>query len=166
MSELFRGIAEYFVFSSDQLAMFVDLVDEPEWKFGVYMAGVGRVWDYQNYDFIKHKAKFPEAMRDLYKSFGILNLFSPFRPNGSYLLKIEVFEEKQVLKMLFDLCKGEGWANMKEIKLNNKAVEAINPEFVANLPDSGVFEGTYICPPEKVKMELRQKLGTKYLSWA
>jgi hypothetical protein len=38
--------------------------------------------------------KFPEAMRDVYQSFGILNLFSPFRPNGSYLLKVEIFEEK------------------------------------------------------------------------
>jgi len=111
--------------------------------------------------------KFPEAMRDVYQSFGILNLFSPFRPNGSYLLKVEVFEEKIVLKMLLDLCKGEGWGNMTEIKFNGKTIE-VNAEFSAGLNElkSGTFEGTYVCPPEKVKMELRQKVGTKYLSWS
>ena len=48
LSECFRGVAEFFVMSSEQLAMFVDLIDEPTWKFGVFMAGVGRLWDYQN----------------------------------------------------------------------------------------------------------------------
>lgn len=98
--------------------------------------------------------KFPQAIRDVYQSFGILNLFSPFRPNGSYLLKLDIFEEKQVLKMLLDLCRAEGWPNMTEIKLNNKTIE-VNADFASSLPDTGVFEGTYVCPPEKVKMELR-----------
>jgi hypothetical protein len=129
------------------------------------MSGVGRLWDCQNQDFIKHKMKFPEAIRDVYKSFGILNLFSPFRPNGSYLLKLDIFEEKVVLKMLLELCRGEGWGNMTEIKMNNKVIE-VNAEFSSSLPETGTFEGTYVCPPEKAKMELRQKLGTKYLSWA
>lgn len=146
--------------------MFVELIDEPTWRFGVFMAGVGRIWDYQNQDFIKHKMKFPQAMRDVYSSFGILNLFSPHRPNGSYLLKMDVFEEKVVLKMLLDLCKGEGWGNMTETQFNGKKQE-VNAEFAAGINDlkSGTFEGTYICPPEKVKMELRQKIGTKYLNW-
>lgn len=109
--------------------------------------------------------KFPTAIRDVYQSFGILNLFSPFRPNGSYLLNLAIFEEKVVLKMLLDLCKGEGFPNFTEIKLNNKVVE-VNAEFAATLPETGMFEGTYVCPPEKAKMDLRQKLGTKYLSWA
>ena len=118
------------------------------------MAGVGRLWDYPNYDFIKHKAKFPQAMIDLYEAFGILNLFSPFRPNGTYLLKVEVFEEKIVLKMLLELAKGEGWGNMRDTKFNGKACE-VNGEFAASLPEAGTFEGTYVCPPEKVKMDLR-----------
>jgi hypothetical protein len=144
--------------------MFIEMIDEPTWKFGVYMAGIGRMWDHQNYDFIKHKAKFPQVMRDLYSSFGILNLFCPFRPNGSYMLKLDVFEEKTVLKMLLDLCKAEGWGNMTEIKMNSKTIE-VNAEFASALPETGVFEATYICPPEKVKLESRQKLGTKYLGW-
>lgn len=87
----------------------------------------------------------------IYDAFGILNLFCPFRPNGSYLLHYDKFEEKIVLKMLLDLSKGEGWANMKDIKLNGKATEAINAEFAANIPEKGTFEGTYVCPPEKLK---------------
>jgi len=67
--------------------------------------------------------------------------------------------------MLLDLSKGEGWANMKDIKINGKATESINAEFAANLPEKGTFEGTYVCPPEKVKEELRKKIGTKYLNW-
>lgn len=98
--------------------------------------------------------KFPTAIRDVYQSFGILNLFCPFRPNGSYLLKLDIFEEKIVLKMLLDLCKAEGWTNMTEIKMNNKTIE-VNAEFASALPETGVFEGTYVCPPEKAKMDLR-----------
>lgn len=129
------------------------------------MAGIGRVWDQQNYDFIKHKMKFQKGIIRTYESFGILNMFCPYRPNGSYLLHFELFEEKQVLKMLIDLCKGEGWANMKDIKVNGKAMEKIDADFAANMPDKGTFEGTYVCPPEKVKDDLRKKIGTKYLSW-
>jgi hypothetical protein len=33
------------------------------------------------------------------------------------------------------------------------------------MPDTGIFEGTYNCPKEKVKEDLRFKLGVKYLDW-
>ena len=145
--------------------MFIDLIDDPHWKFGVYMAGVGRMCDYTNFDFVKHRMKNKKAIEMAYQSFGVLNMFSPFRANGAYLLKLDVFEEKQVLKMLFELCKGEGWANMKDVKLNGKPVDAVNSEFVQNLPPTGIFEGTYICPPEKEREELRMKLGVKFLNW-
>ena len=54
---------------------------------------------------------------------------------------------------------------MKDIKINGKATESINAEFASNIPEKGTFEGTYVCPPEKVKEELRKKIGTKYLAW-
>lgn len=47
------------------------------WKAEIYIGGIARVYDYKNYDFIKHKVKYPEAIRDIYKRFGILNLFNP-----------------------------------------------------------------------------------------
>ena len=74
----------------------------------MYISGIGRVWDYKNYDFIKHRIKFPDAIREIYKRFGILNLFNPFRPNGSYRLDLSLYEEKIVCKMLLDLAKAEG----------------------------------------------------------
>ena len=54
---------------------------------------------------------------------------------------------------------------MKDIKVNGKAMEKIDGDFAANIPEKGTFEGTYVCPPEKVKDELRKKIGVKYLSW-
>jgi hypothetical protein len=92
--------------------MFVDLIDDPNWKFLVFSAGVGRMHDITNFDFIKHRIKDPATIRNVYSSFGILNLFCPFRPNGSYLLKLDIYEERIVCKMLLELSKGEGWANM------------------------------------------------------
>jgi hypothetical protein len=80
------------------------------WKTEVYIAGIARVVDYKNYDFIKHRVKFPEAIREIYKRFGILNLFNPFRPNGSYRLDLSLYEERVVCKMLFELAKQEGFA--------------------------------------------------------
>ena len=92
----------------------------PTWRFKVYLYGIGRVVDYRNFDFIKHQAKYPEVMQKLYKQFGILNLFCPFRPNGAYLLNLKIYEEKIVCRMLCDLAKNEGIANMTEIKMDGK----------------------------------------------
>ena len=55
LGECFRGVSEYFVFSSEHLGLFIDLFDSSNWKFEVYMAGVGRMYDYHNYDFAKHR---------------------------------------------------------------------------------------------------------------
>lgn len=130
------------------------------------MAGVGRMHDIANFDFIKHRIKSPQAMRDIYEAFGILNLLSPYRPTGSYLLKLNIHEERQVCKLLLDLAKAEGWANMTNVKLNGKAYETIGSEFAQALPVTGVFEGTYACPEDKMKADVREKVGQKYLDWS
>lgn len=88
----------------------MDLIDDPAWKAEVYIRGIARVCDYKNYDFIKHRVKYPEAIREIYKRFGILNLFNPHRPNGSYRLDMGIYEEKIVCKMLLELAKAEGVA--------------------------------------------------------
>lgn len=104
-------------------------------------------------------------MRDIYSSFGIMNLFSPNRPSGSYLLQLNIFEERMVCKMLLELCKAEGWGNMTAIKVNGKSQDTITLDFLLNLPTIGTFEGTYACPENKVKNEIREKIGQKYLDW-
>lgn len=105
-------------------------------------------------------------MQKLYKQFGILNLFCPFRPNGAYLLKLQIYEEKIVCRMLCDMAKNEGIANMTEIKIDGKSVDKLPPEFMKKIPDQGIFEGTYFCPPEKENLDFREVLGRKYLDWA
>jgi hypothetical protein len=132
----------------------------------VYLYGIGRVADYRNFDFIKHQAKYPEVMQKLYKQFGILNLFCPFRPNGAYLLRLDIYEERMVCRMLCDLARTEGIANMTEIKIDGKAVEKLAPDFIKKIPEKGSFEGTYFCPPDKENSEFRESLGRKYLDWA
>jgi hypothetical protein len=123
------------------------------------------VCDYKNYDFIKHRVKYPEAIREIYKRFGILNLFNPHRPNGSYRLDMDIFEERIVCKMLLELAKAEGVAQMTNIQFDGKAVETLNKEFTDKIGDKGVFEGTYICQVTNIKEEVREKLGQKYLDW-
>ena len=41
----------------------------------------------------------------MYKRFGILNMFNPRRPNGTYELQLHNYEEKTVLKILVELAK-------------------------------------------------------------
>ena len=122
---------------------------DAKWRFKVYMAGIGRVWDVWNIDFIKHKFKYPGVMESLYKHFGILNMFCPFRPNGSYLLKLFEYEERIVCKMLCELAMKEGVNFMQPIKLNGKPMERMTKEFARKPPEVGVIELTYACPPEK-----------------
>ena len=101
------------------------------------MYAIPRVVDFTNIDFIKHKFKFPEVMEQLYKKFGILNLFCPFRPNGSYLLQLHIYEERIVAKMLCEIAMKEGAALMTNIKLNSKPVEKMTREFARKPPDVG-----------------------------
>ncbi len=72
----------------------------------------------QNYDFIKHRVKFPDAIKAVYSRFGILNLFNPHRPNGSYRLDLSLFEERSVLTLLYELAKTEGLDQFTNTTLN------------------------------------------------
>ena len=81
-------------------------------------------------------------------------------------MNFSIYEEKIVCKMLCELARKEGLAtNMINIKLNGKPMEKLTPDFIRKLPDAGVFEGTYFCPPEKEDQEFRKSLGVKYLDW-
>jgi hypothetical protein len=104
-------------------------------------------------------------MQRLYKQFGILNLFCPLRPNGSYLLNLAIFEERAVCRMLCELANKEGLAFMTDIKLGGKPVEKLTVDFVKRVPETGVFECTYCCPSEKESAEFREATGRKYLDW-
>lgn len=126
---------------------------------------MARVCDPRNYDFIKHRVKFAEAIRAIYKRFGIMNLFNPFRPNGSYRLDLSIYEEKVVCKMLMELAKTEGYAQMTNVSLDGKPCETVTKEFADKLGESGIFEGTYVCQPTSVNEDLREKLGQKYLDF-
>jgi len=131
----------------------------------LYLKGITRIHDYRNFDFVKRKIEFPDAVRGVYMRFGILNLFNPHRPNGSYRLDLSIYEERNVCKMLLELAKQEGLAHITRVSMDGKEVAAVNKEFIDKLPEKGFFEGTYVCPPENQKPEVREKLGCKYLDW-
>jgi hypothetical protein len=138
----------------------------PVYRANCYLHCIGRVHDYRNFDYIKQQSKFPDVMPRLYKQFGILNLFCPFRPNGAYMLNLAIYEERTVCKMLCELAKQEGMANMQAIKLDGKPVEKLTPDFVRRVPETGIFEATYFCPPEKENADFREATGRKYLDWS
>ena len=127
----------------------------------MFCSGISRCYDYQNFDFVKHAAPSREdVMKALYERFGILNLFNPLRPNGSYRLDLAKYEERMVCKMLCDLARQEGFANMEHLKFEGKEVEKLTPDWIrTNVKTEGIFEGTYQCAPEKEKQEFRESLG-------
>lgn len=157
--EALRCICDFLTISTTQLVKILNAVEGKEWRWRAFLACVGRCHDYTNVDFIKHNFKHKEVIMAMYEKFGILNMFSPYRPDGNYLLDLTKYEEKTVAKILCELCKAEGWAYMTEIKLQGKEVEKLTPEMVRNLGDSGSFECKYKCPEDKVKIDVREKLG-------
>jgi hypothetical protein len=90
--------------------------------------------------------------------------------------------------MLGDLAKQEGVLNMSEIKFTpvggpvenvikegcekpeDNDTDAVKKQkindFIRNkLKKEGVFECTYVCAEDKIKEDLREQLGVKYLDW-
>ena len=70
-------------------------------------------------------------------------MFSPYRPNGDYLLNMAIYEEKTVAKMLCELAKSEGWNLLTGLKINGQAIEKPNNEVLRQITDSGKFECSY-----------------------
>lgn len=161
----FRAISEYVVLSSEGLGSFIDLIDHPDWKTECFIAGIARIYDIRNFDFIKKRWKYPEVSKEVYNRFGIYNLFNPFKCTGSYRLDLSVFEERTVCKILLELARAEGYKFMTNCSLNMKPLDEINKEFADKLPDQGIFEGTYVTPEENADHEAREKVGRKYFDW-
>ncbi len=126
---------------------------------------MGRCHDFKNLDMIKQAIKSDDESKLLYKQFGIINMFSPYRPNGDYVLNMAIYEEKTVAKMLCELAKSEGWNFMTGLKVGGQTIEKANNEVIRQITDSGTFECSYQCPPEKVKLDVREKVGQKFLEW-
>ena len=161
----FRALSEYLVISSKQLSMFVELIDDPKWIAEWYIAGVGRIFDIRNFDFIKKKWKYPESSKEIYNRFGIFNLFNPHKCTGSYRLDLSIYEERIVCLMLLELAKAEGYQYMTNVLLNSKSISEINKEFVDNLPQEGVFEGSYVPNEDAANYEARERIGRKNFDW-
>lgn len=159
MAQTFRCVADFLTFSTKQLFDFADAVKGNHWRTEVLLAGLGRCHDFKNIDMVKHRAKTAEVSKALYKQLGIFNMFCPYRPDGDYLLNLAVYEEKMVAKLLCELCRSEGWALMTGIKVAGATIEKMSNDTMRSLPDSGNFECTYQCPEEKIKLEMREKLG-------
>lgn len=93
-------------------------------------------------------------------------MFNPTRPDGEYLLDLAVYEEKMIAKLLCELARAEGFANMTNVKVPGiGVVEKMSQDIARTLPDSGNFECAYKVPEEKVKTEIREKMGIKYFEW-
>lgn len=67
-------------------------------------------------------------------------MFNPNRPNGEYLLNLAIYEEKMVAKLLCEIAKAEGFANMTNVKVAGSAIEKMSNDVARSLPDSGNFE--------------------------
>ena len=99
------------------------------------IAGIGRCWDYQNWNQVKHHCHTQEVKSQLYRRFGILNMFSPKEPNGCYTLDLSIFEEKTVAKMLVELARQEGLQFMSEVKLGSKSYDKLTGEVIKLMAD-------------------------------
>ena len=54
---------------------------------------------------------------------------------------------------------------MTNVILDGKAFAEIDKEFADKLPDTGIFEGSYITPEDAANIETREKIGRKYFDW-
>ena len=131
-------ISEYIWVTSAQLKKIIELHDEMAYKKEIYIAGMGRITDFEDYDFIKTMIKPQEEalIKDIYKRVGLLNLFNPFHPDGTYAFDLKIYEERMMLNILCELAKREGIKNMGNILQDKKAVDSADT-FVKAPPKEG-----------------------------
>ena len=120
---ILRVISENIILSSAQASAIIDEIDDSQWKSDAYIALSSRIHDIENYDFIKNKIWFTDAILRVYNSFGILNLFCPYRPYGKFGLNLSLYEEKIVCKILLGLAESEGMEKFCNITLNGKVIK-------------------------------------------
>jgi len=163
---MFKVISEYIWITTDQLKQLLELHEDAIYKRDMYIYGIGRVTDFENYDFIKAIVKPDEkkALKDLYKSVGILNLFNPYRPDGEYTFDLKIYEERIMMNILCEMAKKEGITCVTKIIQDEKEVKEIDA-FIKAPPKEGNIEMIYVCPDESKKLEMRKAIGDKYLSW-
>lgn len=163
---MFKLISEYIWITSDQLKRVLELHDGTDYKRDIYIYGMGRITDIENYDFIKTSIKPGEekVLRDLYKRVGVLNLFNPQHPDGNYSFDLKVYEEKAMLNILCELAKKEGDTCIQNVVQDKKTIKDI-PTFIKDPPKEGIVELTYIRPEDKDTSEIEKAIGKRYLSW-
>ena len=172
---MFRAISEYVWLTTEQVNKLLALHEESLYRRELYVAAMGRITDYQNYDFVKTTldSKDSETMKALYKRVGILNLFNPSHPDGSYLFNLKLHEERAMFTILGDLDKREGGKAITKVSHNKAAIDNVD-QFLKSLPKEGtsaasdllgVVELTYVCPEGAAKPPVRQTIGEKYLAW-
>lgn len=143
----------------------IELHEDSTYRVEIYCIGIGRITDVQNYDFIKlmMKPQDDKGMKEIYKRVGIINLFSPYHPEGSYELNLQFYEERMVFNMLCELAKKEGMDCIVSILYNKKSVD--KTEFIGAAHKDGIVELVYSCDQKNAKVEARKNLGDKYLNW-
>lgn len=124
--------------TSEQLKKIIELHENSLYQREIYVYGIGRITDFEQYDFIKTTIKTePEkTIPDLYKRVGILNLFNPYHVEGMYELNLQIYEERIMFNIICDLAKREGIKNVKNL-LNNKAPVENADQFIKNPPKEG-----------------------------
>lgn len=54
---------------------------------------------------------------------------------------------------------------MTEIKIRKAPIDKLTNDVIRGLGDTGIFECKYECPADKIREDIREKLGAKYLEW-
>jgi len=107
-----------------------------------------------------------EGIKRVYNGFGILNLFNPFRTNGSYKLELAKYEERNVACMIMEMVKSEGVDKLTILRLNDKDILATASDFISTaLPTEGILDFRFDCPEEKMNNKVRTKVVKKYIHW-
>jgi hypothetical protein len=135
---MFRAVSEFVWLTSEQVKQLFLLHPESVYRTELYVAAVGRITDYQNYDFVKIALdpNDAETMKTLYRRVGILNLFNPNHLEGAYQFNLKVYEERTMLTILCDLDKREGGKAISKVTHNKATIDNVD-QFAKALPKEG-----------------------------
>jgi hypothetical protein len=157
---VFRYVSVRWTLTVEQVQRLLDLF--PEDREAFFATVRPRIRDVDKLDV---RDLFAKSLPRIYRLVGILNLMNPLRlDNQHFELRLDVFEERQVVQLLVRMAAKETGVPFIETRLNREQF-FVPASWMDKVPSQGLFETGYFTDEKHRVESVRLEFAKRYLGW-